>query len=320
VVDCTWACVRRYGKHYTLSLRSDIMSWSVLLFTVVLQMIGQCFNSSVYPVTSNAGNICLLIGVTWMVHKVQKDLILAGAFADFLHTSNMVYKMTMDRARMANNPNAANSSTMNVAAGGDGQYSHYAMSMARTASTRFAQIFSPNPDGTALPMETEMGQLSHTNSQNSFRGQRTGSASMSNYNLTNSINPNHSVHSANLSKENTSASSSSAAAAASSTMVKRDRFNDELVTITPRYELAFDLESNQQPVNGHANGQSNNSNNMSRTSSNGNISRSNSNNNLANIVVSTVPASAAAAAALGNESPLPPSQRQQQATSSFEEI
>ena len=58
---------------------------------------GQSFNSAVYPTTSNAGNLCLLLGVSWMIHKVQKDLILAGTFADFLHTSNLVLKRSLQK-------------------------------------------------------------------------------------------------------------------------------------------------------------------------------------------------------------------------------
>lgn len=44
-----------------------------------------------YSVTSNAGELALLIGISGIVFLIQKDLALAGSFADFLHRSNKAF-------------------------------------------------------------------------------------------------------------------------------------------------------------------------------------------------------------------------------------
>jgi hypothetical protein len=255
----------RYGKQFTLSPRSDILSWSVLLVTVVLQMIGQCFNASVYSVTSNAGNICLLIGVSWMVHKVQRDLILAGTFADFLHTSNLVYKMTLEKART----NTTSAATSRGPADQGPQpglqtrtISHYAMSMTRTASTRFAQIFSSSAEGTALPMETEM-----VTPRNSGSGASLAGIAMT-MSMSNGIpiprpaqlsSQSHGPGSGSLDNDHENVLSAGIGA---TKKVRHDPLNDEVVIITPRYELMLEHSHNGHSSIGigSQNGSHNNSN------------------------------------------------------------
>lgn len=63
------------------------------------QGVGQCFDGSIYAITSNAGNIALLFGVSWMVKLVQDDLALAGSFADFLHSSNVAFNALEESAQ-----------------------------------------------------------------------------------------------------------------------------------------------------------------------------------------------------------------------------
>ena len=46
---------------------------------------------TVYAVTSNAGEIALLFGVTVLVFLVQEDFSLAGSYADFLRSSNVAF-------------------------------------------------------------------------------------------------------------------------------------------------------------------------------------------------------------------------------------
>lgn len=46
-----------------------------------------------YQVTSNAGELALLIGVTFIVGLVQRDLVIAGSFANFLNKSNKAFDM-----------------------------------------------------------------------------------------------------------------------------------------------------------------------------------------------------------------------------------
>lgn len=57
----------------------------------VCQAVGQIFDSRVYPLTSNAGELALLIGVTFFLYLAQEDLILTAHFADFLHQSNAAF-------------------------------------------------------------------------------------------------------------------------------------------------------------------------------------------------------------------------------------
>lgn len=56
-----------------------------------MQVAGECFGTNVYQVTSNAGDISLLIGVTFIVGLVQRDLVIAGSFANFLSKSNRAF-------------------------------------------------------------------------------------------------------------------------------------------------------------------------------------------------------------------------------------
>jgi len=63
----------------------------VLIVAALCQAVGQVFDARVYPVTSNAGELALLIGVTYFLHLAQDDLILTAHFADFLHQSNAAF-------------------------------------------------------------------------------------------------------------------------------------------------------------------------------------------------------------------------------------
>jgi hypothetical protein len=86
---CTLAA--RYGKEYTISL-SNLYKWKILVPAVLAQVIGQIFEVRVYPVTSNAGDLTLLIGATFFLYLAQDDLILTARFADFLHQSNAAFE------------------------------------------------------------------------------------------------------------------------------------------------------------------------------------------------------------------------------------
>ena len=75
--------------------------WSLLLKYFVVKCVVHNFthfssylsisSTKVYAVTSNAGEITLLIGVTVLVFLVQEDFSLAGSFADFLRSSNVAF-------------------------------------------------------------------------------------------------------------------------------------------------------------------------------------------------------------------------------------
>lgn len=81
----------RYAKHCTLGI-SNNRYWRAIIPCTLLQAVGQCFGVRVYQVTSNAGEIALLIGVTFIVGLVQRDLLIAGNFANFLKKSNDAFR------------------------------------------------------------------------------------------------------------------------------------------------------------------------------------------------------------------------------------
>ena len=58
---------------------------------------GQIWECPYYPTTSKAGELFLLIGITFNVFLMQKDLALAGSFADFLHRSNLAFNRPTGR-------------------------------------------------------------------------------------------------------------------------------------------------------------------------------------------------------------------------------
>jgi len=83
----------RYGRNATLSLTGS-SEWDVIGICSVALITGQLFDIKWYPVTSNAGEIMFLFGVTYMVYLVQKDLSVTRRFAGFLHRSNVAFSNT----------------------------------------------------------------------------------------------------------------------------------------------------------------------------------------------------------------------------------
>ncbi|CAN0250661.1 unnamed protein product, partial [Ectocarpus fasciculatus] len=76
----------KYAKHCTLGI-SNNRYWRAIIPCSIIHVIGQFFGTSVYQITSNAGEVALLIGVTFIVGLVQRDLVIAGSFANFLYKS-----------------------------------------------------------------------------------------------------------------------------------------------------------------------------------------------------------------------------------------
>ena len=68
-----------------------LVKWKILIIAALAQTVGQIFDVSVYPVTSNAGELALLMGVTFFLYLAQDDLVLTAGFADFLHSSNQAF-------------------------------------------------------------------------------------------------------------------------------------------------------------------------------------------------------------------------------------
>ena len=82
-------CVHRYGKYNALGL---VNQWKLFWLAVAGVIAGYCFSDTVYPMTSNAGELALLLGLTFLLALVQHDLQLAAGFADFLHQSNLAFQ------------------------------------------------------------------------------------------------------------------------------------------------------------------------------------------------------------------------------------
>lgn len=81
----------RYGSSYTIGLK-HLFKWKLLILASLAQAVGQIWDTEQYPVTSNAGELALLMGVTCFLHIAQDDLILTAHFADFLHQSNAAFQ------------------------------------------------------------------------------------------------------------------------------------------------------------------------------------------------------------------------------------
>jgi len=84
--------VYRYGINVSLGLLKTSY-WKLPLITVLAYIVGKIFDTNVYMITSNSGELCLLIGLTLLIKLVQQDLAFAGNFADFLHRSNHAFSV-----------------------------------------------------------------------------------------------------------------------------------------------------------------------------------------------------------------------------------
>lgn len=91
VVFNMYISLHRYGKNATLSLTSTA-PWTILGIAALCQVAGQIFGTPLYAVTSNAGELVLLLGVSWIVYLVQQDLSITRSFAEFLHRSNVAFQ------------------------------------------------------------------------------------------------------------------------------------------------------------------------------------------------------------------------------------
>jgi hypothetical protein len=88
----------RYGKHCTLGTANNKF-WRAIIPCSLLYAVGHCFDRNVFGVTSNAGQVVLLLGTTITVGLVQRDLVIAGSFAAFLHKSNEAFTAAVPERR-----------------------------------------------------------------------------------------------------------------------------------------------------------------------------------------------------------------------------
>jgi hypothetical protein len=76
---------------------SCLSKWRMMLLASLIQTVGQIPGLVLYPVTSNGGEIALLMGMTYFLLLAQEDIILTARFADFLHQSNAVFRRAGNR-------------------------------------------------------------------------------------------------------------------------------------------------------------------------------------------------------------------------------
>jgi hypothetical protein len=93
--------VYRYGIHMTWEQKKNDR-WKLIIPGVLGQIIGQIFGTKVYPVTSNAGELSLLISSSILLLLIQRELALAASFADYLRRSNVAFHY-FDAVKSENN-------------------------------------------------------------------------------------------------------------------------------------------------------------------------------------------------------------------------
>lgn len=82
--------VYRYGTSLTWQQKKNDR-WKLLILGVLAQTIGQIFGTKTYAITSNAGELCLLISSSILLLLIQRELAYAHNFAEYLHRSNMAF-------------------------------------------------------------------------------------------------------------------------------------------------------------------------------------------------------------------------------------
>ena len=82
--------IYRYGQYMTWDMKKNDR-WKILIIGVLGQTIGEIFGTKTYAVTSNAGEICLLISSSVLLLLIQRELASAANFAEYLHRSNVAF-------------------------------------------------------------------------------------------------------------------------------------------------------------------------------------------------------------------------------------
>jgi hypothetical protein len=75
----------KYGVYVALG---NNMQWRAVYFMSVLLILSHTFSYDVYPITSTAGEVAMLLSLTSLTYLVQEELVIAASYADFLHRSN----------------------------------------------------------------------------------------------------------------------------------------------------------------------------------------------------------------------------------------
>lgn len=82
--------IYRYGVHMTWENKKNDR-WKLIIPGVLGQTIGQIWGTKAYDVTSNAGELSLLISVSILLLLIQRELASAASFAEYLHRSNIAF-------------------------------------------------------------------------------------------------------------------------------------------------------------------------------------------------------------------------------------
>ena len=83
--------VTRYGSNLTFGLAGK-HRWKLLVPCALLMVLSSFFSSRIFYLTTNGGELFILLGATALLNLVQDELGLASSFADFLHRSNLAFK------------------------------------------------------------------------------------------------------------------------------------------------------------------------------------------------------------------------------------
>lgn len=79
----------KYGTYVALDNNTV---WKGSSLTIIFYIVGSFFGPTLFPVTSNGGELILLFGLTLIVYLAQYELSQAASYADFLHRSNRAFK------------------------------------------------------------------------------------------------------------------------------------------------------------------------------------------------------------------------------------
>jgi hypothetical protein len=91
----------RYGAKMTISLNNN-RRWKVPIPCALFYGISIIFADTLFPIMSNAGEVVLLFGTSYMLFLVQNDLSIVASFADFLHRSNLVFARSCQLQQASN--------------------------------------------------------------------------------------------------------------------------------------------------------------------------------------------------------------------------
>lgn len=108
----------RYGQNMTFAIRNQNIYWRSFIPCSLIYCVSKVFKSDYYRTTSPAGDIVLVFGLSVVIDRIQKDLAVAGSFADYLAGSNIAFHASSTATATASPKNPPS------AGGGHGHHNH----------------------------------------------------------------------------------------------------------------------------------------------------------------------------------------------------